>query len=162
LIQPPLRTLKRLWGIVVAVGVVVGLIAFFKPDVVITPQPALDPHDPFSALLVVTNNGALAIEDGQSLCHVRYMEDRNRNSFSNANRFESSQNFAELSSKDSTTIKCLIPVDNDTQWTKADIELWISFRPSFWPGRMIKRSRFVAIHDINAGVRWTPLALDSK
>ncbi len=151
------------YATVAAVVLFVGAYYQFRPEITITPQSALNPYDPFTSLFTVTNNGLIPAKNGQFWCHVRYMEDASLNKFTNINRSDKSQDFADLGAKDSTTVKCLLAVTNvGAFWTKADTEIVLSYRTAFSPVRSTKRARFVAVRDIQGVVRWTPLSLDSK
>jgi hypothetical protein len=133
-----------------------------RPDLAITPQQPLNKYDPFSVPFVLKNNGKFEMAEVSAGCHVRYMEDASRNQFTDTSASDKVLDVARIAPGGEHTIPCLLPLKNiGAWWTKADMELLVSFR--YLPVISIhhtKRARYAALRDVEGSVRWTTLALD--
>ena len=157
------------------VSVLLSLLSLLvlRSDVSITRGTRLDPADPFSTLLTVTNEGAFDIEDVRFTCHMNDVEVRNylvdvRNLDGATDpRWE-----PEIKPHKSQDVTCLFgmagvamrpsPNGPPLDYGAADITLCASFRPYFW-WRRTQSERFIGRTDGHGKiVEWSHQAGETK
>jgi hypothetical protein len=152
-----ISTAKVFWS-VIAIGLaLLGGWKVLRPVVHVDPYIQLDPTSPFSERFKVSNDGFFSIYDVQVRCIILNAAVTRGGGVENTTVTNYGIDRKVLEAADSTTVDCALdrfvrfPID---KYVSADIEIVISFKPSWYPWHKQKTARFSGQLDTQGNVRW--------
>ena len=150
------------WKIFVGLSViltVIGSIYSFSPEVEVYPYSSLNPLDPFATPFIIKNNSYLSIYDVAFSCEPKNVDaSASHSTFLGGETSFGKPPIPFIDTGESSKSFCFFPVNFTSPITSADINILVSFRPSFIPWRQKKRFRFTTEKDINGKLVWLPSA----
>jgi hypothetical protein len=164
--KPPLRRTvsagKAFLSTLLAVATLIGGWAVIKPSVHVAPYLRLDPKSSFSESFEITNNGYFAIYGVQKSCRGITVNGKTPSGLT----IETGDNLVFdddltdiIQSGGSTTTAChmnrLLPIFPKVEYSKAEIEIIVNFRPSWYLWRKEQRTRFLGRLDSVGQIQWT-------
>lgn len=149
------RILRWGYGIVTVVVTVLGL-AVLVPSIHVEPSFSLDKTNPFGTQFLLSNSGLFSIRDVRFTCNWRKVTTQGRIQveFTNVTIDHSPPPIPEIARGESSTVFCARTTGVD--FSTADIEVRVTFKPKFWPYEIEKRSRFELRQDSQGTIIWAP------
>lgn len=124
---------KALFSAIGILATVVGLYSFFASDISIVPVSPADPNNTFSTPFLLTSKGRLDLNDVLVRFHFDNAIDTGMNTWNNINPAINS--YEKIEYNHPVTIDCGNFIGTDMPFKKGDVDISISYRPSFLPFR---------------------------
>lgn len=135
----------------------------FSSKISVYPYSSLNLLDPFKTPFIIENKSYLPIHDVIFSCIVRKLESSESDILiMNFNVKYDSPTIPYIASGEKTKTFCNNPFKPLTPITSADIEVVVSYRPSFIPWQKQKSTRFSTIKDVKNNLIWLPKAITEK
>lgn len=156
--------LPKNWGMFLAAGALFGIVEgvfVFLPTIsVSTPTTSGEksPSYSHSVPFVVSNDGPLSVHTVQYRCFVRQAEFTTANKLQNQLLHDQRLDKPILRSEEIDNVPCIPLDERDTvdELIFADVELRVSFRPSFVFLRQENRFRFQTYRSLGGQLHWLP------
>jgi hypothetical protein len=149
------------WKVIIFVlglpGLYIGIISML-PRLGVLPQAELDPADPFSVPIQVSNDGYLTIHITDVRCSLDHVLTKDRSSFTDlwSARAGLPENYQfDLEPGGQAIHFCGFTVAN-TKLLEAFIHIEVDFTTAFLPWKLAKKFPFRGYADSNGTVRWLP------
>ena len=159
------QTLPAVWkvagGLATALVTALTLYAYLMPRVSVSPGNNLNNYDPFSAPLVVTNDGSLSIYEVRLDCDVeRLVSSDGTIRMGNVQFINSLADHAddEIARDGSSGHFCGLGITDPNGFKEADVIANVSFKTSYVPWRFKRRFRFRGYMGDNHILRLVPYA----
>jgi hypothetical protein len=155
------RSLIRVFSIVITLlGIVSSVIAIYgllSSRVTVSPSSPLMPQDPFSTMFTISNDGPLAIYDVYASCHVNVVRgvsvgELHMEGDGGEINYKEAE---EIDSGDKINLSCFKDqVEASKPWLSGDVDINVSYRPSFYPGHQERKARFIGERGADGGLHW--------
>jgi hypothetical protein len=158
------RKVVLFWGLP---SVIFGVIGWYTsifgivPDVKIEPSAPLNPEQPFSAPIKLTNETLYSLTDVKLSCQIANATNRTGNVFSNIYGSHDSGNVGTLKRKETHQVACpLFWLDQNTSYL--DIDVILDFK-GYWGSRPMQiKKRLLAVKDSEGKFQWLEKAESSR
>jgi len=137
-------------------GIVTGYLALFPRILVYSTEP-LNPTNPMITPFVTTNDGPLGINKVSFECDIRNITVSTAKSPTVSDTLVSwNADTPRIEVGERSTGQCYWPFRFEVPLKSGDIEVWISYRPDFWPFRQNRKFRFITWTDNQGRLVWLP------
>ena len=156
-----LGPIPKILGVMVAVLSVYAAVQTLWPRVSVTPGDNLNRYDPFSAPLVISNDGYLSIYAVKLDCTIERLVSSDAKLNWEHVEFEDSlvdHTDDEIGADGRSTHFCGLSITDPNGFKEAYLVAIASFRPGYLPWRVKKRSRFRGYMGDDHMLRWVPFS----
>lgn len=154
------RLPKILFALTTIFATLFGLWLVLGPRVSVSAAYPLNPSDPFSAPFIMTNRGNLSIYNVGFTCNQTGAVYPNPKWNVGDNKTTYTDLSPVIQPGESRTIPCGMRGTLSLPIVGADINIQVSFRPSYWPRKLTTRFRFLMWIDSNKHLRWLPQPIE--
>ena len=152
----PNSVVGKIWSILIAVITLAGAWILVRPVIHVEPYTRLNPTSPFSERFKVSNDGNFAIHDVYSGCLILEARMTDGKEIHDSVLLDNPYT-RTLDAAQSTTIDCDVQRTisfGNAQFTAAEIELTIAFKPPWYYGEKRNSFRFSGQLDSQGNVEW--------
>lgn len=156
------RASARVWALVVALGVVLGVAAAAYPRLSVSSSSPLNPTDPFSTGFTISNDGFFSIHDVKFACSLNDVKGHVGEIPITIEDVEVDLDapISKIEASEKATFKCRISFSQTApDLSVGDLSIDIDFRPAYVPMRMKKSYRFVTARGSDGQYYWQPQPL---
>jgi len=142
-------------GTLGVVGSGISIYSLLSTRVPVSPSSPLRPQDPLSTMFTISNEGTLAIYDVHASCHVNILRGVNSLTIAGVGGSGGSNEAEEIEPGDKITLPCFQrTVVSTQQWTEGDVDITVSYRPSFYPWHQERKIKFRGERGADGGLHW--------
>jgi len=149
------------WKILGVASLVLGAVSlfyFFTWRISITPGATLKNSDPFATMFILQNDGQFSIYDIEFSCVLNDVKYGNNVELSKILSHIGTFNVPILDANAKTSTPCYLSFGTSHPAMRADVTLFVSYRPSFYPFRRTKSFRYFATLKDDNTYAWIPMA----